>query len=120
MWRARPGTYEPAQEGLVFLKFSSSGGLQLEDRDNFRAFKLVIEGEQSELEAVRDAVAGKAELADAKTAWLFEDALRRWPGVEHDAAWQQNLSAMIEKARPHGWIDEQRKAIRAHIEWVTG
>ena len=104
----------------MFLKFSRSGGLQLEDRDNFRAFKLVIEGEQSQLDAVRNAVAGKAEIADAKTAWIFEDALRRWPGVEHDAAWQQNLSAMIEKARPHGWIDEQRKAIRAHVEWATG
>jgi len=119
-WRVRPRSYVPAQEGVVFLKFSRSGGLQLEDRDNFRAFKLVIEGEQSQLDAVRSAVAGKAEIADAKTAWIFEDALRRWPGVEHDAAWQQNLSAMIEKARPHGWIDEQRKAIRAHVEWATG
>ena len=44
--------------------------------------------------------------------------MRRWPGVEHDTAWQQNLSAMIEKARPHGWIDDARKAIKAHIEWV--
>ena len=25
---------------------------------------------------------------------------------------------MIEKARPHGWIDDERKAIKAHIEWV--
>jgi len=26
---------------------------------------------------------------------------------------------MIEKARPHGWIDDARKAIKAHIEWVV-
>jgi hypothetical protein len=26
---------------------------------------------------------------------------------------------MIEKARPHGWIDDQRKAIKAHIEWIV-
>jgi hypothetical protein len=25
---------------------------------------------------------------------------------------------MIEKAKPHGWIDEQKKAIKAHIEWI--
>jgi hypothetical protein len=105
---------------LVFLKFSRADGLQLEDRDNFRAFKLVIEGDQSELDAMRGAIAGNAELADAGTAWIFEDALRRWPGVEQDAAWQQNFSAMIEKARPHGWIDDQRGAIRAHIEWIAG
>lgn len=104
----------------MFLKFSSGSGLQLEDRDNFRAFKLVIEGEQAQLNAVRNALTGKAELADAGTAWIFEDALRRWPGLENNAAWQQNFSAMIEKARPHGWIDDQRKAIKAHVEWVAG
>jgi hypothetical protein len=107
-------------EGLVFLKFSNANGLQLEDRDNFRAFKLVIEGEQPRLDAIRSALAGKAELPDAATAWIFEDALRRWPGVEHDASWQKNFSTMIEKARPHGWIDDQRKAIRAHVEWIAG
>jgi hypothetical protein len=102
----------------VFLKFTSATGLQFEDRDNFRAFKLVVEGERGEIEDIRRAIAGKAELPDAETAWIFEDALRRWPGVENDNAWQQNLSAMIEKARPHGWIDDKRKAIKAHIEWV--
>ena len=29
------------------------------------------------------------------------------------------LGAMIEKARPHGWIDDARAAIKAHIEWVS-
>ena len=103
----------------MFLKFSAAGGLQFEDRDNFRAFKLVVEGSRDQIDRVRHAVVGKAELPDADTAWIFEDALRRWPGVEHDAAWQQNFSGMIEKARPHGWIDDQRKAIKAHIEWVA-
>jgi hypothetical protein len=77
-----------------------------------------VEGDRARLDAVRRAVAGKAELSDAETAWIFQAALRQWPGIEHDAAWQQNFSAMIEKARPHGWIDDQRNAIKAHIEWV--
>jgi hypothetical protein len=103
----------------MFLKLSAADGLQFEDRDNFRAFKLVVEDDRSRLDDVRRALAGKAELPDADTAWIFEGALRHWQGVAQDAAWQQNFSAMIEKARPHGWIDEQRKAIKAHIEWVT-
>jgi hypothetical protein len=102
----------------MFLKLTTAGELQFEDRQNFRAFKLVVEGDRGRLDTVRGTVAGKAELPDADTAWIFEDALRRWPGVEQDAAWQQGLSAMIEKARPHGWIDDTRKAIKAHIEWV--
>jgi hypothetical protein len=103
----------------MFLKVSSAGDVQFEDRDNFRAFKLVVEGDRAALDRVRGAVTGKAELPDADTAWIFEATLRRWPGVADNAAWQQSLSAMIEKARPHGWIDDQRKAIKAHIEWVA-
>ncbi len=103
----------------MFLKLSAAGGLEFEDRDNFRAFKLVVAGDRNQIDQTRRAVAGKAELPDADTAWIFEDALRHWPGVEQDTAWQQNFSAMIEKARPHGWIDDARRAIKAHIEWVA-
>ena len=103
----------------MFLKLTATGELQFEDRQNFRAFKLVVEGDRSRLEAIRSALANKAELPDAETAWIYETTIRQWSGVEHDAAWQKNFSAMIEKARPHGWIDDQRNAIKAHIEWVT-
>ena len=99
----------------MFLKLTAAGELQFEDRQNFRAFKLVVEGDRGRLDR---AVAGKAELADAETAWIFQAALRQWLGLEQDTGWQQNFSAMIEKARPHGWIDDQRNAIKAHIEWV--
>jgi hypothetical protein len=103
----------------MFLKLSAAAELRFEDRNNFRAFKLVVDGDPDRLEDVRRAVADKAEMPDAHTAWIFEDALRRWPGVDHDTTWQQNFSAMIEKARPHGWIDDQRKAIKAHVEWAA-
>jgi hypothetical protein len=103
----------------MFLKFSTAHGLTFEDRDNFRAFKLVVEGNRAELETIRRAVAGRAELPDAETAWILEAALRHWPGVETDMVWQEKFSAMIEKARPHGWIDDSRKAIKAHIEWTA-
>jgi len=104
----------------MFLNLSKAGELKFEDRQNFRAFKLVVEGNRSRLDSVRRALAVVADVADAETAWIFESALRRWPDLEHDAVWQQSFSAMIEKARPHGWIDDQRKAIKAHIEWSAG
>jgi hypothetical protein len=102
----------------LFVKVSAAGELTFEDRANFRAFKLVVEGDRNQIDTVRTALAGTAELPDADTAWISQDALRRWSGVAHDEAWQQNFSAMIEKARPHGWIDDRRAAIKAHIEWV--
>jgi hypothetical protein len=97
---------------------ASAGRVTLEERDNFRAFKLVAEDPRHDIEMIRHVLAGAAELPDADTAWVFESWLRGYPDVAQDAAWQQSLSAMIEKARPHGWIDDTRKAIKAHVEWV--
>jgi len=102
----------------MFVKLSATGSVTLEDRDNFRAFKLVVEGGPARLEQARRALADTAELPDQVTAWIYEQALRQRPEVADDAAWQGNLGAMIEKAKPHGWIDEQKKAIKAHIEWT--
>jgi predicted transcriptional regulator len=102
----------------LFIKVSADGRVTLEDRDNFRAFKLVVEGCTATLDTIRHALAGVADLPDRDTAWIFEQALRQQPEVTQDAAWQANLGTMMEKAKPHGWIDEQRKAIKAHIEWT--
>jgi hypothetical protein len=102
----------------MFVKLTADRRVVLEDRDNFRAFKLVVEGRREDLEAVRSALAGTAELPDADIAWISQAALRGWPEVAQDAAWQQSFAAMIEKARPHGWIDDARAAIKAHVEWV--
>ena len=103
----------------MFVRLSTDGRVTLEDRDNFRAFKLVVEGGPDKLDTARRALSGTAELPDQATAWIFEQALRQRPEVAQDAAWQGNLGTMIEKARPHGWIDDQRRAIKAHIEWVA-
>ena len=102
----------------MFIKLSADGRVALQDCDNFRAFKLLIEASPAGLDAARRALMGLAELPDQATAWVFEAALRKRPEVAQDAAWQGNLGTMIEKARPHGWIDDDRKAIKAHIEWT--
>lgn len=101
----------------MFVKVSADRSVTLEEPENFRAFKLVVTGNASKLDETRETLLGIAELPDDKTAWISEAALRRWKGLADNQAWQQNLSAMIEKAKPHGWIDETRKAIKAHIEW---
>jgi hypothetical protein len=103
----------------MLVKVTADRRVVLEDRDNFRAFKLVVEGSRQDLSAVRQALQGTAELVDADTAWISEAALRHWPEVANDTAWQQSFSSMVEKARPHGWVDDERKAIKAHVEWAA-
>jgi hypothetical protein len=101
----------------MFFRFSLANGLRLEDCNNFRAFKLVVDGRREDLERVRDALGGAIELVDVDTAWVFEATLRGAPEVAQNETWQHALGSMIEKARPHGWIDDDRKAIKAHVEW---
>ena len=102
----------------MIVKLTADRSVVLEDSANFRAFKLVVDGRREDIGAVRRALAGTAELVDADTAWVAQDALRLMPEVAADTAWQQSFAAMIEKARPHGWIDDARKAIKAHVEWT--
>ena len=101
----------------MYVRLTADRRVLLEDRDNFRAFKLVVEARREDIAAVRDALAGTAELADAETAWISQAALRRRPEVANDPVWQASFDAMIDKAKPHGWIDEARAAIKAHVEW---
>lgn len=91
------------------------GRIDLLDPENFRAFKLVLT-ESVTLEEARRSFGPRAEIVDDQTAWIAEETLRTWPGREQDLAWQEKLSAMIEKARPHGWVHPETGAIRAHIE----
>jgi hypothetical protein len=93
--------------------------VKLEDAKNFRSFKVVVTMPQADLETVRRALANIAVLPERDTAWVSERALRAWPDVANDAAWQDALTAMIAKARPHGWIDDANKTIKAHVEWTA-
>ncbi len=63
----------------MFVKLSITGRVTLEDRDNFRAFKLVVEGGPARLDQARRALANTAELPDDKHAWIYEQALRQRP-----------------------------------------
>jgi hypothetical protein len=102
----------------MHLSVHATNDITLDDEQNFRVFKVVILIPDATLEEARVALSGVATLPDRETAWVSAEALRQWRGVKDNAEWQQNFDAMIEKAKPHGWIDEANNAIKAHVEWV--
>jgi hypothetical protein len=108
----------PAQrEARMIISVRGGKQVTLDDHHNFRAFKVVVEQPQATLGDAQVALHGIAMLPDRDTAWVSADALRNWPTVKDDADWQQAFDAMIEKAKPHGWIDEAHGTIKAHVEW---
>ena len=102
----------------MFVKVFPDNHVALDDVHDFRAFKVVIEGSLTKLEDARLALLDLAELPDCDTAWVSKAALRRRPEVAQDCAWQEALTVMIEKAKAHGWVDEARSVIKAHIQWA--
>ena len=102
----------------MFLKVLATSVVELEDASNFRSFKVVVAMPNADLDTVRRALSSIALLPERDTAWVYERGLRAWPELSDDSAWQDQLTAMIEKARPHGWIDEVNKTIKAHVEWM--
>ncbi|HEY6992104.1 MAG TPA: hypothetical protein VH397_00190 [Xanthobacteraceae bacterium] len=102
----------------MFLKVLAATVVELEDANDFRSFKIVVAMPSADLETVRRALSDIALLPGRDTAWVYERRLRAWPGRSNDPAWQKQLTAMIDKARPHGWIDDANKTIKAHVEWV--
>ena len=96
------------------------GQARLEDRDNFREFKIVVERGDEDWDMLRDALRGLARIDDSLHGWVSPSALRASASIVDDAAWQDGFDAMIEKARPHGWIDPQSGEIRAHVVWLGG
>jgi hypothetical protein len=102
----------------MIISVHATNDVTLDDKDNFRAFKVVVKIPDADLEEVRVALSGIVTLPDRETAWVSAEALRQWRSVKDDAAWQKGFDAMIEKAKPHGWIDEANNAIKAHVEWT--
>jgi len=90
------------------------GRVVLEEPQEFKSFRLVVDAGASDAE-VAQAFAGVARFEEGGIAWVSQDALRAWPGLAGDDAWQQGLDCMIEKARPYGWVDDAQRAIRGHV-----
>ena len=102
----------------MFVKLSAAGSVTLEDRDNFRAFKLVVEGGPDRLDTPAARCPAPPNCPTRPPPGSSSRRCGSGPRSRRTPRGKQNLGTMMEKAKPHGWIDEQKKAIKAHIEWT--
>lgn len=95
----------------------SGGRLSLSRAEDFRRFKVVMSDR-----AIGSFAPGTADVApglslqDAQTAWVSCDWLRG--AGPDDADWRAGVDAMLDKARPMGWVSADGTAIKAHVEWL--
>ena len=98
----------------MFIHVTRDLGVALEEAQDFKRFKLVIDAPRGDMTKLNAALAGIATLSTEGHAWVSEAWLRR---RDPAAPWQDGLTAMIAVAKKYGWVDEPAKTIRAHVEW---
>jgi hypothetical protein len=98
----------------MFIHVTKDFAVTLEEAEDFKKFKLVIDAPGKDAARLSTALDGVATLDPEGHAWVSEDWLRK---QDTATAWQDGLTAMVTVAKKYGWVDEQKKAIRAHIEW---
>jgi len=101
----------------MFIHVTKDFAVALEEPQDFKKFKLVIDAPGSDAARLSTALDGVATLDPEGHAWVSEAWLR---SRDNAAPWQDGLTAMIGVAKKYGWVDEGKKAIRAHIEWPNG
>ncbi len=98
----------------MFVRVDANLHVTLEEPHDFKRFHVEIDTGIDLLVAAQ-ALGATARIEGDKTAWVSETALRAFPGVRDDRAWQKQLGGMLAYAKKKGWIDANG-AIQAHVE----
>jgi len=105
------------RENAMYIHVVAGQPAALEDPQNFRDFKVVIEAPGPDAVDFRTALAPVGRIEDDKYVWVRPDWLRGATPLGSEAEWQAGLQKMTAFAEKNGWVD-QDGAIRAHIEWA--
>lgn len=100
---------------MIIRLIAASRSIEIDDPRNFRAFSVRVEGAPDR--AAQAELLGRIAVRyDSEHAWISEAALRDWPSLKGEAWWQDGLTGMVAAVQKFGWIDNENRAIRAHIE----
>ena len=86
----------------------------LEDPADCKAFSVRLRGDRARLGAALES-AGVGRV-DGDEALIQVDAVRRLAAPQVGPAWEGNFAAMLEYAGTKGWIADEGRSIRAHVE----
>lgn len=100
---------------MIIRLIASSRSIEIDEPGNFKAFSVHIDG-ALEPAAQTELLGRIAVKHDPEHAWISEQALRDWPALKSEAWWQDGLTGMIAAVQKFGWIDNDSRSIRAHIE----
>jgi hypothetical protein len=86
----------------------------LDDPEDCKAFSLRVRGDRAGLGGALEA--GRVGRMDGEEALVGVDAVRRLAVRRVGPGWEGDFAAMLDYAATKGWIADDGRAIRAHIE----
>jgi hypothetical protein len=98
----------------MYVSVDERASVSLQERDNFKAFKVVTQLPRTALQNALDTCGNVGWIDASGHAWVFESWLRAQGAAAGERA--APFEAMVGFARKQGWWDSERSAIRAHIE----
>jgi hypothetical protein len=93
---------------------AESPAVALEDPEDCTAFSVRVRGDRAGLAgALESAAVGRM---DGDEALIEVDAVRRLAAGRVASSWEGDFAAMLEYAEGKGWIADEGRSIRAHVE----
>jgi hypothetical protein len=86
----------------------------LDDPEDGKAFSVRVRGDRARLSSALEAT-GVGRM-DGDEALIEVDAVRRMAEGRVGPGWDRDFTAMLDYAGTKGWIADEGRAIRAHVE----
>ena len=101
----------------MIIHIVSANQVELNDRENFKAFKVTLGDPGLSQPDIGTALKGIATVdTDGKTVWVSPAALKNWQGQPQPAEWTAAFDKMVDSVKKFGWVNEADGTVRAHIE----
>lgn len=92
---------------LVFSKYT---GFRLDEPENFKSFKLVLEGfSEGEHPLIEE-----LDYEGIDHVWVLPAHVMKFSISDE---WRSRFQIMLENAEKYGWIHPDTQGIKAHIQW---
>jgi hypothetical protein len=104
----------------MIIHIVSATEVELNDRENFKAFKITLADPALSPADIAAALAGIGTIEpDGRTVWVSGAALKNFGGAPQPAEWVASFDKMVEAVKKFGWVNEAEGTVRAHIEGVV-
>jgi hypothetical protein len=102
----------------MILRVTADLALALDDPSDFKRFKVAVARPDTDFAVVAGRNRNVLRFQDEKTAWVNAASFASFSGLSNDPSWSEPFYGMLEYCKKMGWLSEDGREFRAHVEWM--